>query len=147
MGHGEGSLVGESEKSLLDLLGSEDFLGLSMEREERFPERIVLHFDILPLDTIPKPTSDGLEKGLLGCKSSGKTFRGASSLLTPYDFFLCIEPTKKEVSPTSHHMFDPFNINDVNACTENHIRMRISDCGRYDRPYRGGFRNENKQIS
>jgi hypothetical protein len=120
MGHGVGSLVGESEKSLFDSLGFENLLGLSMEGEERSPERIILHFDIRPLDTLAKAHSNGFEKGLLGCKSSGEAFGGAGSVLTPDDFSLGKEPTQEEVSPTSHHTFDPFNTDDVDAISNNH---------------------------
>jgi hypothetical protein len=55
MCHGIGSVVGKGEESLLDSMGFEDFLCLSMEGEQRFSHRIVLHFDIRPMDTAPKP--------------------------------------------------------------------------------------------
>ena len=32
----------------------------------------------------------------------------------------CMDPTKEEVSPTSHYTFDPFNIHDVDTGAENH---------------------------
>jgi hypothetical protein len=120
MSHGIESLVGESEKSLFDSLGFENLFCLSMEGEERFSQGIVLHFDIRPLDAISKASSNGFEKGLLGCEPNGKTFGGAGPFLTPDDFSLRKDPTKEEVSPTSHHTFDPFDIHDVDAISNNH---------------------------
>ena len=111
------------------MLGFEDLLCLPMEGEERFPQGIILHFDIRPLDTISKAPSNGFEKGLLGCKPNGKTFGGAGPLLTPDDFSLCKDPTKEEVSPTSHHTFDPFDIHDVDTGSNDHFKIRNSECG------------------
>jgi hypothetical protein len=123
MSHGVRSLVGESEESLFDSLGFEDLLCLSMAGEERFPQGIILYFDICPLDTISKAPSNSFEKGLLGCKPNGKTFGGASPFLTPDDFSLCKDPSKEEISPTGHYTFDPFNIHDVNTRAENHLKI------------------------
>src|SRR4030043_977860 len=120
MGHGVGSVVGKGEKSLFDSEGFENILCLSMEGERRFPHGIVLHFDIRPLNTVSKPPSDGFEKSLFCRKSSGKAFRGPSSLLTPNNFFLGKNPTEKEISPSSHHTFDPINIHNINTNSNNH---------------------------
>src|SRR4030042_1433712 len=120
MSHGVESLVGESEKSLCDSLDFEDLLCLSIEGEERFPQGVVLHFDIRPLDAISKSPSNCFEKGLLGCEPNGKTFGGAGPFLTPDDFSLRKDPTKEEVSPTSHHTFDPFDIHNVEANANTH---------------------------
>jgi hypothetical protein len=85
----------------------------------------VLHFDIRPLNSIPQSGSDRLEKGLIGCKEDGKTFRRSGPSLAPKDLLLREYPAKEEISPTGHHVFDPLDIHNVNTGTEDHIKFGI----------------------
>src|SRR4030042_850651 len=129
MGHGVGPVVGKGEKSIFNSEGFTDLLCFSMEGEQRFSHRIVLHFDIDPLDSVSKPPTNGLEESLFGCKPNGKTFRRPSPFLAPDNLLLCKDSTKKEVSPTGHHPFDPFNIDNVDAGSNDHmLQFQILDC-------------------
>ena len=103
-----------------------------MEGEHGFSQGIVLHFDICPLDAVSKPPPDGFEESLFGCEPDGKTLRGPGPLPTTDDLFLCKDPTKKEISPAGHQALDPTNIHNINACSNDHIKisefgMRISE--------------------
>jgi hypothetical protein len=91
-----------------------------MEGERGFPQGVVLHFDIRPLDAVSKPPSDGFEESLLCGKPDGKAFRGPAPLLAPDDLFLREDATEKEVSPTSHQTLNPIDIDDINACADDH---------------------------
>ena len=106
MGHGIGSVVGKGEKSILNSEGFTNLLCLSIEKEDGFSQRIILHFNIRPLNTISKPPSNGFEESLLSCESDSKAFGRSGPLPTVNDFFLCEDPTEEKVSPTSYQALD-----------------------------------------
>ncbi len=121
MRHGVGSLVGKSEKGPRDSLDIEYLFCPPVEREERFSQGVVLHFNVRPPDSVSKAPANGLEKGLFGRKPDGKTLGRMSPSLTPKDFFLCEDPAEEEISPTRDHALDPVNIDDVNARSNDHL--------------------------
>src|SRR4030042_1176800 len=121
MGHGAGSVVGKGDKSPLNWVGLEELLCLSAEGETRFSCGFVLHFDVRPLNSIPQSGSDRLEKGLFGCKKDGKTFSRSGPSLAPEDLLLRKYPAKEEISPAGHHLFNPFDLHNVDTGTNNHI--------------------------
>jgi hypothetical protein len=84
------------------------------------------------VNPISKSQSDRFEKSLFRCEPEGKTFWGMGSLLTPGNFSLGKNSTEKEVSPTSHQIFNPSDIHNVNARSNDHIpignfRLQIVD--------------------
>jgi hypothetical protein len=85
----------------------------------------VLHFDIRPLNSISHSGSDCFKKSLFGCKEDGKAFSRSGPSLAPEDLLLRKDPAKEEISPAGYHLLDPFDIHNVDTCTENHIKFGI----------------------
>jgi len=73
MGHGVWRLVGKSEKRCLDMKGIQDLPGFPINDEKGFPHRVILDFNVDPLDSISESPSDGFEEGLFGRKANGET--------------------------------------------------------------------------
>ncbi len=96
-----------------------------MKEEGRLAHRIVRHFDVGPVDPFAKSQPHGFEKGFFGCKSNGETFRGSGLLLTAADFSFGEETDEEEVTPTGDEVFDPFDIHDIDARSNNHNRNEL----------------------
>jgi hypothetical protein len=126
MGHGVRAIVGKGEERLSDSEGFQNLFCLTMERERGFPQNIVPNLNVGPLNSISKAPSYCFQKSLFGCKTGCIALGRSRSFLTPEDFFLGEDPVEEVVSPTVHHPFDPFNIHDVDACSQNHLSTLVS---------------------
>src|SRR4030042_3012675 len=95
MSGGVRPVVGKGEEGLLDTKCFVGRLCLTVKEKRGPPHGIVFNLDIGPSDAIPKPPSDGLEKGLFGCEPARETLGGSLSLLAPDDLPLCENPAQE----------------------------------------------------
>jgi hypothetical protein len=97
-----------------------------MKEEGGFPQGIVYHLDIGPADSFAVSQSNGLEKGFLGSKSDRKAFGGTGLPLAAGDLSVGEDTAPKEITPPGHETLDPFDIDNIDARSNNHKNSQES---------------------
>lgn len=91
-----------------------------MKEEARFAHGIVYHLDVGPADALAKSQPNCFEKGFFGCKSNGETFGRSGLCPATVDFSFAKDTTQEEVTPAGNEVFDPFDVNDIDARSDDH---------------------------